>query len=149
MRIYTKSNIGSIPIRPSETGEKERDSLMRLIKVFAIFKQNKIKCFLPPINHTEPISFTWFRSWCEKGFENSFIEEMVFFTAASKGTRWFHIINEPKYWGTQKTKFLINLLCFNEWRELLPQMSVQWGNNSINYSCIDFNIIDKYAFSLI
>ncbi|MBE6361055.1 MAG: hypothetical protein E7059_06365 [Treponema bryantii] len=148
-RKHTKSNIGAIPIRAIEQGEVELESLKRLIKVFAIFKQNKIKCFLPPIEHLERITFQWLRSWCEKGFENSFIEEMVFFASASKGTRWFHIINEPKYWGTQKTKFLINLLCFNEWRELLPQMSVQWGNNSIDCSCIDFNIIDKYAFSLI
>ena len=149
LRAHTRSNIGSIPIRPTEAGEKEKDSLMRLIKVFAIFKQNKIKCFLPPINHTEPTSIIWFRDWCEKGFENSFIEEMVFFTSAKQGARWFQVVNSPQYWGMQKVKFLIQLLFDPDWRKLLPQMSVKWGAYSIDFNQINFNIINKYAQSLI
>ena len=52
----------------------------------------------------------WIRNWCDKGFENSFIEEMLFFTSASKGQRWLQVINDPKNWGNAKIKFLITIL---------------------------------------
>lgn len=149
LQKHTKSNIGAVPIQISQSGEKELDSIKRLIKVFAIFKKNKIKCFLPPLGHIEPTRFTWLRSWCEKGFENSFIEEMVFFTSAKQGLRWFQIINNPQHWGTPKVKFIVQLLYDTSWRELLPQMSIKWDTYSIDYNQIDFNVIDKYAQSLI
>ena len=60
-----------------------------------------------------------------------------------------HIINNPKEWGSTRIKFLISLLKDPEWRELLPQMSIQVGTNYLDYNCIDFNIIDKNAYALI
>ena len=149
LRQHTKSNIGSIPIKPYGTEGCWEKDLQRLLSVFAVFKKHKIKCFLPAPNNMEHPIYVWLRHWCDKGFENSFIEEMVFFTAASKGRRWFQIVNDPRSWTEKRVRFIITLLNEPKWREFLPQMSIQWGGDSIDYTCINFDVIEKNAYLII
>lgn len=149
-RLHTKSDLGAIPVHPYENlSESPERNLIRLIRVLALFKQNKFKCFLPPMDCPSSQPIQWIRNWCAKGFENSFIEEMVFFTSASKGQRWFQIVNNPQNWGNNRIKFLIQLLSNKEFQTILPEMSVQWGNNSIDYSCIDLKLIEQHTMALI
>ena len=148
LKAHTKSNLGAVPIQAILNIENKYDSIKRLIKTIAVFKLNKIKCFIPIVGQV-PQEIKWISRWCDKNFDNSFIEEMIFFDSARKGKRWMHIINNPKEWGSTRIKFLISLLKDPEWRELLPQMSIQVGTNYLDYNCIDFNIIDKNAYALI
>lgn len=149
LRQCTKSNIGAIPL---DSGTKNssswQDDFARLMRAIAIFKQHKIKCFLPPNGLPKHTLIADLARWCEKNIENSFIEEMVFFNAARRGKRWFQIINDPSFWSDAKTRRIIQILDQEQWRELLPQMCVQWGSDSINPEAIDFKIIKKNAYMI-
>ena len=147
-RLHTKTKVGSVPIQPCTAGTME-DNLVRLLQIFAVFKRAKLQCFLPQTNQTEPKCYEWLRRWIDKGFENSFIEECVFFTAAEKAQRWFQIVNTPQNWGNIKVKFLIQLLSKKQFQNILPDMSVQWGNNSIDYSMINLKLIEQHATALL
>ena len=147
-RSHTKTKVGSIPIQPYAEGTLE-ENLMRLLQIFAIFKRAKLNCFLPLMDKSEPTCYTWLRRWYENAFENSFIEEMVFFVAAKEGQRWYQIVNNPQHWGNAKIKFLIQLLSQKQFQSILPEMSVQWGNNSIDYAVIDLKLIEQHATALI
>lgn len=147
-RLHTNTKLGSVPIQPRMAGTIE-DNLARLLQVFAIFKRAKLECFLPITSEVEPGCYSWLRKWVNHAFENSFIEECVFFTAAKQGQRWFQIINNPQHWGNTKIKFLIQLLSQKQFQNILPEMSVQWGNNSVDYSLIDLKLIEQHATALI
>ena len=149
LKRYTKSNVGSVPLRINIEGESVQDSIVRLIKAISVFKQNKIKCFLPQMTDTEPKIYAWMRQWCEKNPEHSFIDEMVFFVAVKSGKKWFEIINNPQYWGDTKVKFFIKMLLEQPYIDILPQMSIKWDNSSNDFTMIDFDIIKKHAPSLI
>lgn len=147
LRKHTKSNIGSIPLNALEDNETIwEEDFKKLLGAIAIFKKNKIKCFFPPAKIVKHKLILNLINWCEKGIENSFIEEMVFFNAAKRGKRWFQIINDPRCWTDTRTREIISLLSEEKWKEFLPQMSVQWGDNSIDYTCIDFKIINDNAY---
>ena len=145
---YTKSQVGAIPIQP-HLNENENEDIKRLFEVFAVFKKNKLRCFLPPTEQAEQTIYHWLRRWCDKGFENSFIEEMVFFTSASKGKRWSQIINEPGCWTGDRVRFLIQLLDKPDWEDYIECLCIQWGGDSINPSVIDFDIIHKNAYMIL
>jgi hypothetical protein len=148
LKQHTKSNVGRVPLLPTINNNWEED-LERLLKAISIFKQNKVKCFLPPLSNTSHPIYSWLTSWLDKGWENSFIEEMVFFDVASKGTRWMNVINTPSFWQSKKTRFLIKLLDQNKWQNLIPYMTVQIGFDAINPNVIDFDIIKQNAYMII
>ena len=150
LRNYTKSQIGAIPLNAFESIDNGwQYDFERLIRAIAIFKKNKIKCFLPPCGVVNHRLISWLIKWCDKGIENSFIEEMVFFNAARNGKRWFHIINDPHSWNDLRTREIIKLLSTEMGQKLLPQLSIQLGNNNIDYTCIDFTIIKNNAYLII
>lgn len=150
LRKHTKSNIGSIPLNALEDNETIwEEDFKKLLCAIAIFKKNKIRCFFPPTKIVKHKLILNLINWCEKGIENSFIEEMVFFNAAKRGKRWFQIINDPRCWTDIKTREIVAILNEEKWKEFLPQMSVQWGDNSIDYTCIDFKTINDNAYLII
>lgn len=149
LKTHTLSDLGSIPIKPIENTINWQDEFSTIIQLIAIYKQNKIKCFLPPSKNSEFYLNKWISSWCTKGHENSFIEEMVFFTSARKGKRWFNIINSPQEWNNDRTRFIIKILQNEKFKFLLPFLAIQWGGNSIDISNIDFTILNKNAYLII
>lgn len=151
LKLNTKSRISPIPINPSEYAPLDwEEDFNRLIQTISIFKENKVRCFLPYIyNKPEHKVINWIRNWCDKGIENSFIEELLFFTIASKGKRWFQIINDKQYWSDNRVKFLLNILQQPYYQNLLPRMSIQWGKDSIDYKMIDLDKINKEASMII
>lgn len=147
-RSHTKTKVGAIPIQPHVAGTLE-ENLLRLLQIFAAFKRAKLQCFLPLMDQIEPSCYSWIRKWCNNAFESSFIEECVFFVAARQGQRWVQIVNNPQYWGDARVKFLIQLLSQKQFQNILPEMSVQWGNDSVNYTAIDLKLIEQHATALI
>ena len=150
LKQHTKSALGAVPFKLTYCGNHIEDNLGRILEVCAIFKQNKLRLIFAPerFDTLSPL-FKWIDDWSKKGFEHSFIENMLMFDMGSRGKRWLQIINEPKFWGSNRVKKLIQLLADVRWRQFLPQMSLQWGNDSVDSAQINFNIIDKNALALI
>lgn len=149
LKQHTKSNLGEIPIRPPEVDDDLDLYLKNFIQVAAIFKRNKLKCFLPPVVEIKHPLVNYLSQWCAKGFKDSFIEFMLFFSIAKKGLRWFQVINDPSKWGDAKVRILIKILSNPLFADIIPQMCVQWGSDSIDYSRINFDIINKNSYALI
>ena len=114
-----------------------------------LFKQAKFKCSLPLINSESSLRYTWLKNWIEQNETVSFIEYFIFFKSARQGKRWFEIINDKQTWSDNKIKHLIQLLAQKDMQQLLPQMSVQWGISSADYSLIDLKQIEYYGTMIV
>ena len=148
LKCFTKSKLGTIPFKLSMNNFNS--DFKYFIPIAAEFKKHKLMCSLPLINNeNHSIQYNWLKQWIEDNSEHSFIEYMVFFKSAKKGKRWFEIINDKSYWSDFKIKALIQLLTDKEIQNLLPQMSVQWGTNSLDYTLIDLKQIDYYGTMII
>jgi hypothetical protein len=146
----TKSNIGAVPFKLHLSNSFIED-FKRILLVSKVFKINKIHMFFAPENLSILNSmYKYVNDWCAKGFKNSFIENMVLFSMGRKGKRWYQIINDPIYWGQARVKQMIDILnYFGKDSEFLTYMCIQWGTDSLDASCIDFEIIQKFSNSLI
>lgn len=147
LKQHTYSVVGTVPFRAQLSNNWQED-LKRILKIAYIFKTNKLRCFLPENINTH-IVYKWLQTWLNTKAEISWIEFLTFFKFAQKGTRWYNIINDPTQWGDYKIKFLVKLLSDKQWQILLPLMSIQWGRQNIDYSCINLQLIEKEASKLL
>lgn len=148
LKKHTKSSIGAVPLRPCLSGIWEED-LERLMRQIVVFKRNKLRCFLPPDKTEKHQVYKWIRNWLEKGYKSSFIEEMVFFSSARKGLKWFEIINNPQLWTDSRVRLLIQLLNTDSWKNNIQLLCTQWGGDFLYPERIDWNIIaEKSHFIL-
>ena len=147
LKQHTHSVIGVVPFR-SNCCTNWQDDVKRILDIAAIFKKNKLKCFLPTIPSTHKV-FSWLQIWLNSKADISWIEFLLFFKFAQKGTRWYNILNDPTQWGDYKVRFLVTLLGQKEWQKFLPQMSIQWGQHSVDYSCINLKLIEEESLKLL
>ena len=143
LKTHTYSKIGMVPFK-TKTDTWQND-LKRLLQVAAEFKQYKFKCFLPDEKIEHPPIYKWLKVWLNSDKNLSFIEFMLFFAFAKKGVRWYQVLNDMTQWGNAQVKFLVQLLTQKQWQKLLPEMSIRWGEESLDFSCIDLKLIMEKA----
>lgn len=142
LKENTRSFVGAVPFK-AQCGTWEED-LIRIIQNASLCKANKIKCFIPEVQNGHKV-YSWLRTWLTSKINISFIEFLLFFTFAKKGVKWHQALNDETQWGNYQVKFLVKLLAEKKWQNLLPQLSIQWGNNYIDYSCINLKLIEEKA----
>ena len=147
LKTFTRSKIGAVPFKLSMKNYEQ--DLKIFLPIAVLFKQSKFKCSLPLINSESSLRYIWLKNWIEQNETISFIEYFVFFKSARQGKRWFEIINDKQTWSDSKIKHLIQLLTRKDMQQLLPQMSIQWGISSIDYSVIDLQQIEYYGTMII
>lgn len=148
LKKHTKSAIAPVPFQV-HLNTTWQDDVKRILQIAAIFKKNKLSCSVPTVTEQDSQIYKWIKQWLEKYIDTSFIEYMCFYSFAKKGLRWFNIINDRTHWVETKTRFIIQMLAEEQWKECLPQLCLQWGNNEIDARCIDFTTVEKYAKMII
>lgn len=143
LRAHIDSNLSFVPFKLQLT--TPQDDFFRLLDIAAIFKTNKLYC--KAINTQQGRIhklYFYISQWIELKLDTSFIEYCLFFDVAKRGLRWFHIINDPQKWTTEKIRLVVELLATDKWKHYHDKLALQWGGDGLDLSVIDFPKIQKY-----
>lgn len=154
LKTKTKSRLGFIPFNSAENSQQEnpeawQDDLMRCLQIAYMYKTHRVYFHFTPFNpsfihSSKELMYQLLNRW-RYYHDLSFIELCTHQESLRSGASWSSILKNHKKWRCSKVRFLVGLLNQEKWQEELELFALQWGDNVVNTSSIEFEIFEKYC----